>query len=496
MFWADKLLENTRGRQVINDSWTPSGIIHMGSLKGPVIHDTLAKILREKKTDVELRYGFDDMDPIDGLPENLMKSHGQYLGVPIFNAPGMKEGETFGQHYSNIMKDLLEELDIKPDVIYRTSELYKKGEFNEAIKIVLDKVSEVRKVYEEMYKKKLSDTWYPFQVICPNCGKLGTTKVVGWDGKEVEYECFPDLVDWAKGCGHKGNVSPYDGAGKMVWKVEWAAKWFTFGVTIEGAGKDHASAGGSYDIAMELVEKVFKKTKPLKLAYEFFLAGGKKMSSSKGLGLTGQELLEVSGPQRSRFLMIRTSPNVAVEFSPKDTLAIPNLFDAYQSSAKSEEEDQKRIFKFSQAKGAEKVPDVRFITIAQWIQMPNMQNQIKKEGLGEWAKYARVWVEKFAPEEDKFEVKKETPSEAKNLSDKQKEFLQKVAGVLDKKWNAGEFQTAIYELSKQMDLKSSEAFEAIYKALIGKNHGPKAAWLILSLDKEFVKKRFQEAANS
>jgi len=31
-----------------------------------------------------------------------------------------------------------------------------------------------------------------------------------------------------------------------------------FGVTIEGAGKDHASAGGSYDIAMELAEKVFK----------------------------------------------------------------------------------------------------------------------------------------------------------------------------------------------------------------------------------------------
>ena len=48
MFWADKLLENQKGKQLVNDSWTPSGIIHMGSLKGPVIHDTLFRILKEK----------------------------------------------------------------------------------------------------------------------------------------------------------------------------------------------------------------------------------------------------------------------------------------------------------------------------------------------------------------------------------------------------------------------------------------------------------------
>ncbi len=492
MFWADKLLDQVKGKQIINDSWTPSGIVHMGSLKGPVIHDTLFKILKEKKVDVEFRYGFDDMDPIDGLPSDLKEKLGQYMGIPIFIAPSPDGKGSFGDYYSGIMKGLLESLDVKPNPPYRTSALYKEGVFNPAIKIVLDSASKVRKVYEEMYKKKMAEDWYPFQVICPNCGKLGTTKVAGWDGKEVEYECSENLVIWAKGCGHKGKISPFDGNGKMIWKVEWAAKWFTFGVTIEGAGKDHASAGGSYDIAMEIVEKVFKNKKPLKLAYEFFLSGGKKMASSKGIGVTGQDLLEVVGPQRARFLMIKTSPNVAVEFTPKGTQAIPALFDSYQMSAKSEDEDQKRVFGLSQVEKTEKVPDVRFSTIAQWVQMPGMEGEIEKSGAQEWAKYGKVWLERFAPEEEKFEVKKEVPEEAKKLPDEQKEFLKKLPGLLDQKPSAEELQTEMYNLSKEMGLKPQEAFSAIYKALIGKDHGPKAAWLILSLYPEFVKKRFNE----
>lgn len=493
MFWADKFLENVTGKQVINDSFTPSGIVHMGSLKGPIIHDTLAKILKENKIDREFRYGFDDFDPIDGLPADLMLTHEKYLGVPLFMAPGLRENESFGEHFSKMMEKLLKELDVKPDLLYRTSVLYKEGIFNSAIKIVLDDVEKIRKVYEEMYEKKLSNTWYPFQVICPSCGKLGTTKVTGWDGKEVEFECLPNLVIWAKGCGTKGKVTPYDGNGKMIWKVEWAAKWFTFGVTIEGAGKDHASAGGSYDIAMELVEKVFKARKPMKLAYEFFLSAGKKMSSSKGLGITGNDLLEIVGPQRARFLMIKTQPNIAVEFNPKGTDSIPALFDQYQVFAKSNDKDQQRIIRFSKTSG-EKIPDIRFSTIAQLVQMPNIKEE--KEQTGDWAKYARVWVEKYASEEEKFTVQKEAQKELKNLSKEQKEVLNQIAKELDKKWNPEDFQTKIYEIGKENGLSGKETFGAIYLSLLGKDHGPKAAWLILSLDKKFVKKRFIDAVKA
>lgn len=487
MFWADKLLENIKGKQVINDSWTPSGIIHMGSLKGPVIHDTIFRILKEQKKDVKFLYGFDDADPIDGLPSDLYDSYKQYLGVPLYLAPSPDGKGSFGEYFGNKMHKLLKELGITPE-IYKTNELYRNGSFNNAIKFVLDHADKVRTVYGEIYQKQIAQDWFPLQVICPKCGKLGTTKVTGWDGEKVQFSCEKHLVKWAEGCTTTGKISPFDGIGKMPWKVEWAAKWWTFGVTIEGAGKDHASAGGSYDVAMKLIQDVFEKKPPLKLAYEFFLSGGKKMSSSKGLGLTGEELLEILTPELTRFLMIKTEPNRAVEFTPQNTDLIPKLYDDYQKT----DDEQARIFELSQIKQIKKPPQIRFSVLAQWVQMPNMQQEIKKEGAQEWEKYARVWVEKYAPESEKFLVQEQLPEQAKQLSDNQKQYLHKIASQLQKDWNTEDFQKCLYEWSKEQGISSKEAFAAIYTVLIGKNHGPKASSLILSLDKSFTIKRFKQ----
>ena len=44
----------------------------------------------------------------------------------------------------------------------------------------------------------------------------------------------------------------------------------------------------------------------------------------------------------------------------------------------------------------------------------------------EWAKYAKVWVEQYAPESAKFLVQKSVPDSAKDLSDNQKELLKKI----------------------------------------------------------------------
>lgn len=489
MFWADKLLEGRKGPEIVNDSFTPSGIVHMGSLKGPVIHDVIYKALKEKEIESKFMYGLDDFDPIDGLPSDLMATHEKYMGVPISIAPAPSGNGTFGEYFGEKMKKLLRELDIEAE-FYRTSILYKEGKFDEAIRFALDHAQEIRDVYSQTYKKEIADDWFPLQVVCPNCGKLGTTKVTAWDGEKVKFICSPDLVKWAQGCGTTGEISPFAGNAKMPWKVEWAAKWYTFGVTIEGAGKDHASAGGSYDIAMQLIEKVFKKPQPLKFGYEFFLTGGKKMSSSKGLGLTGEELLEVLTPQTARFLMIKTRPEQAVEFDPRSPDIIPRIYDDYQKGYENEaSEELKRAFELSKIGGEEKFPYIRFSTLAQWVQMPGMEEEIKKAGAEKWAKYARVWIEKYAPESEKFLVQKEVPAEATNLTTEQKEYLKKISEFVGEE-NPEKFQTDIYQTARDMNLPPKEAFAAVYISLLGKDHGPRAAWLISSLDSEFVKKRF------
>lgn len=497
MFWADKLLENRKNKELINDAWTPSGIIHMGGLKGPIIHDTLYKILKSQGQDVKFQFGFDDMDSIDGLPENLKLSHEKYMGIPICDAPSPNGNGSFGDYYGNLMKDLFKSLNVQAE-IYLASDYYRKGVYNNAIQLVLDNADKIRKVYAETYKKEIASDWYPLQVVCPNCGKVGTTKVTDWDGKEVSFTCEENMVKWARGCGNLGKVSPFDGRATMPFKVEWAAKWWTFKVTIEGAGKDHASAGGTYDVARKICKDVFGQEPPLALPYEFFLYDGKKMSSSRGLGLTGQDLLEVLPPEIVRFLMIRTNPNQAVEFNPFGTQIIPKLYEDYQGASEEFESnlnsENARAFELSVVDAQKKPLKVRFLTLAQWVQMPNMENEIRKEGLGEWAKYARVWVEKYAPEEDKFLVQKNLPESVKNLKPAQKEYLQKLAGIITENMNAEEFQQQIYSLSKDSNISSKEAFSAVYTALLGKDHGPKAAWLISSLDPEFVRNRFIDAS--
>lgn len=490
MFWADLLLKDRKGPEWINDAWTPSGIIHMGGLKGPVIHDVLFKILKEKGKEVKYTFGFDDMDAIDGLPSDFKKSHEKYMGIPIANAPSPDGKGSFGDYYSSMMIDLFKKLDVQAE-IYLASDYYKKGVYNKAIKHVLNNADKVRKVYSEMYKKEVSDKWFPLQVVCPNCGKVGTTEVTDWDGKEVSFNCRKDKVKWAKGCEFSGKISPFDGNATMPFKVEWAAKWWTFGVTIEGAGKDHASAGGTYDVARKICKDVFDKEPPLALPYEFFLYDGKKMSSSKGLGLTGQDLLEVIPSQLARFLMIKTPPNQAVEFNPRGTLIIPQLYDDFQKASKSEEEYLQRSYKFSEVNGKNIDLNIKFLTLSQWVQMPNMQERIKKEGLSDLAKFTKVWINKYAPESEKFEIQVKIPKEAEKLNEKQKNYLKKVSIELDKKWDAEEFQTKLYELSKEMSLSSKDAFSAIYLSLIGKTSGPKAAWLILE-NKDLSKKRFEE----
>ena len=45
MDWADELAASVSGPQVVNDSKTPSGTVHVGSLRGPVILDVIVRAL-------------------------------------------------------------------------------------------------------------------------------------------------------------------------------------------------------------------------------------------------------------------------------------------------------------------------------------------------------------------------------------------------------------------------------------------------------------------
>jgi len=508
MFWADKVASEiiSSGKYKpywVDDMKTPSGRVHVGALRGVVVHDLVYKALKNKGVKAKFTYVFEDHDPMDDIPSYLSREkYEKYLGMPLFKIPSPGPGfENYARFYASEFEKVFRTIGCEPEIIW-TKDLYTSGRMNDPIKEVLDQASEVRKIYEELYDRKLSNNWYPFQVYCENCGKVSTTSVTNWDGKEVTYECALDKVKYTKGCGTKGKISPFSSkdniAGKLSWKVEWPVKWRVIGITVEGAGKDHMSSGGSHDLAKLVCERVINYPVPYPIAYEWILVGGRKMSSSRGVGVSAKEMLEILPPELIRFLIVRIKVNTQINFDPSAQDTISNLFDDYQRAASAyfnkTDQDLARILEMSQIGKVDKPPKVRFSVLAQWVQMPNMEDEIKKEGLERWAKYARVWVERFAPEDQKFTVQRELPEEAKTLTEKQKNFLMKASRFVVSVKDPTELQTKIYDLGKELNLSSNETFEAFYKSLIGKDHGPKLAWLLLSLDKKFVIKRLEEAS--
>ena len=506
MFWADKVASDIINSKKYKPYWvddmkTPSGFSHVGSLMGPVIHSMIYRSLKDSGQKANYTFVINDFDPADDLLPEIRGSFESELGKPLKLAkspdPKFKSmADLFGSDFVNAIKNLGVEAEI-----LSSWELYHKGKFDEVIRQALDGAEKIQDIYQKVSgSRKKEAGWLPFQVICEKCGKLGTTKVFAWDGEKVSYKCEPSLVTWAKGCGHEGKISPFGGTGKLPWKVDWAAHWKVIGVTVEGAGKDHASAGGSYDIAMTICKEIFNYDPPFKLPYEFVLIGGKKMSSSKGLGLKAHDLVSILPPSVGRYLFARNGIKSQTNFDPEGTNAIPVLFDDYQKAAdayfEDGDKDLARSFELSQVGKIEKPPKVRFSVLAQWVQMPDMEEEIKKEGLGTWAEYAKVWVDRFASEEDKFTIQQELPSEVKKLSSIQRHLLEKILKELGETWTGEDLQTRIYELGKELGLGGKETFAAIYISLLGKDHGPKAAWLILSLDKKFVVQRFSDASKA
>ena len=482
---------------------------------GPVVHDFIYKALIHAGSKAKFTYVFNDFDVIDGLPEELQKDFSKYLGVPLRNVPSPEKGfDCFANYFINDFKKVLKIFGI--EVEYLSSyDMYKAGKFDKAIKIALDNSEKIQDIYQKISgSKKREQGWLPFQVICPNCGKLGTTRVHDWDGKTVAYKCEKELVKWAEGCGHEGRVSPFGGIGKLPWKVDWPAHWMVIGVTIEGAGKDHSSAGGSRDIARELCKEVFKINEPYNLPYEFFLIGGKKMASSKGLGLKGRDAKDLLPAEVARFLFARTDYRQAVEFDPVGTMAIPDLFDeydrCYQAYIDGSDVDLARTFEMSQIKGLpskEKTLLPRFRDVVNYLQMPNIDvlqkyEEIKGNKLTELEikiikeriEYGKIWLEKYAPDELKTQMSESLPEAVNNLTADQKKYLAEAAILVEKATEPDQLQLDLYNLSKKLNLGGSKAFSAIYTALIGKKYGPKAGHFLLQYPKEKVIKRLKEAA--
>ena len=527
MFWADELAASASGRQVVNDSKTPSGTVHVGSLRGPVVVDTIARALRRAGREVELRYGVDDLDPMDAQALLTPDAIDRYMGVPLAHVPD-PEGDchpSYARHFAGAFIDTFDGLGIRPNIYYWMSEVYGSGAMDPYIRRALEAAPLIRDIYRRVANVNHPDEWHPLFVICESCGRIGTTIVTGWDpdAGTVRYECREDLVAWARGCGHSGEVSPFAGRAKLPYNVDWAAKWDLFGVSIEPAGKDLSTKGGSRDRSDAISREVFGNEPPMNLAYEFLNIGGRKMSTSKGLGAAATEIAEVIPPEQLRLLFLRPKPKVAIEFDPYGTDAIPRLFDESDRLAAAIAgrpfrgelpADHEQVFAYSlvdpnadvAAEAAAYRPNFSHLALLEQIPGVDVRERVvaekgapltprEEEILEERRRAARAWLASYAPDSAKIAVRDELPEQVAELTDEQRAYLAALAGAAMPPPDSGEaWQALIFSTARERGLAAGDAFRAIYLSFLGRPNGPRAGWLLASLDQAFVADRLRQAS--
>ena len=522
MFWADRIAEeilktkDTKSGKplMIRDEKTLSGRVHIGSMRGVAIHGLIGEVLSEQGAHTIYTYELNDFDPFDAVPGYLdQEKFKEHIGKPLYLVPSPEPGyANFAEYYGALFVAVHKKAGFTP-TYYRTYiDLYKAGKMDPFIKIALERAADVRKILKDISGSVKDDSWLPISVVCENCNKMMTTSAFSYDGETVGYACDRNPDD-AKSCGHTGRVAPWGGTAKLFWKVDWAAKWSAIEVDIEGGGKDHSTKGGARDVSNHIAKEIYGRSSPFDIPYEFFLVGGKKMSSSKGRGSSANDIADLFPPELLRLVLIGKDIREQIDVDPEGD-SIPKMYDWYDELAEGvragNADDYSRLYTLCQLpenQASASAPwQMRFREVAFIVQMPHMKLSQEAEvakgsplteeeniKLIERAEYAKFWLANYAPKEFVYELQQEVPHV--DLSDIQKKGLAALAQYLADGAKSGEeIHTRLHELKTEVPIQPRELFIALYRVFLNRDSGPKAGWFLGSLPHDFVLKRLKKAA--
>ena len=111
----------------------------------------------------------------------------------------------------------------------------------------------------------------------------------------------------------------------------------------------------------------------------------------------------------------------------------------------------------------------------------------------------RRWLEAYAPERARIEIRRDAlPTAAEQLRPEQRGFLRALAEAAhgDAPASGEQWQAAIFAVAAEHGLDAKAAFNALYLAFLGRPNGPRAGWLLASLERDFVIGRLTEAGTA
>ncbi|MCQ2086094.1 MAG: lysine--tRNA ligase [archaeon] len=508
MHWADVIAEKAveeNEHPVIAAGISPTGILHVGSLREAITGESVCSVLRERGYAVRLVYLVDSFDPLRRRYEFLPKEFEKYVGMPICNIPcPCGKHDNYADHFIQPLFDVIKQMKMECDVIW-THELYESGRFAETINLSIEKRVEVADILQEVSGR--NKTFVPYSPLCEECGRFSSPILETYRFPYVEYECA---------CGHTGKANVCKMEGKLPWRLEWPAKWKIFGVTVEPFGKDHAAAGGSYDTGKEIVEKIFGGKAPYPVPYEFVqLKGVGQMHKSTGSPITALDAVKITPPEVLNYLFLRVNPHRSIEYDSRTgVLDISDEYDRmetlyFDGNFTEAEENQVRAYEISQRNDVSVVKplQVSYRHLANVVQVAEdlegvldiikrtknvYIDSVNASKLRLKCDCIKYWLEKFAPDIVKFSICKTIPVLEFSAGDKAL-FDSLVTKFMSIDWRADEINEGILESSKENRLSLKNSFQVLYRIFIGKSSGPRIGTFLESMDRNFVVERLKEA---
>tara|TARA_R110000868_G_scaffold29322_5_gene108951 strand:+ start:14981 stop:16603 length:1623 start_codon:yes stop_codon:yes gene_type:complete len=309
--------EGNPDREILFETgYGPSGLPHIGTF-GEVARTTMVRrafqvLAPGVKT--RLLCFSDDMDGLRKVPTNVPNQEmlAGYINMPLTKVPDpFGTHPSFGAHNNAKLRSFLDSFGFEYEFASST-DYYTSGRFDATLLKVLEKFDDIMKIMLPSLREERQQTYSPILPVSPRTGHVLLVPLIARNVEKgtVTY-AEPDT-------GEQVEVPVTGGHCKLQWKADWAMRWAALKVDYEMAGKDLID---SIKLASKIC-RVLGVNPPEGFNYELFLDHeGKKISKSKGNGLSIEDWLRYASPESLQLFMYqapRTGKRLHFDVIPKN----------------------------------------------------------------------------------------------------------------------------------------------------------------------------------
>ena len=519
--WLDKVAKETiqrekeLGRKLslvrVESGLGASGLPHIGSVGDAIRSYGVKLALETLGYKSELIAYSDDFDGLRKIPAGFPGWLKDYISHPVSRIPDPFDcHSSYAEHVGSLLRDSLDKLGIEYK-FQSGSEAYRSGLLNEQIRTILTHSRSIGKKINELVGQSKYEEALPYTPVCKQCERIYTTQALSFSPKRdsVHYSCKGTKLGekFVKGCGYEGDVKITDGDGKLMWKVEFAARWAAFDIRFEAYGMELTD---SVKINDWVADSVLSYPHPYHARYELFQdKSGRKISKSVGNLVTPSEWLEYASAQSLRLLMYKRIVG-ARSVSLADIPVYMDDFDDLEEYYFSKRRDPNQmkdarlrglyeyamLLKPPMAKGVH-VPYRLLAQLASVAPAGALEEFVVKR-LASYGMVAELspglstrigWAERWARREGRRAV--EAPQLGPDVRKAVETFARSISAAKD----ADEIQNAAFEAAKRSGVKPGDFFPAIYAILLGSDRGPRLGPYVVDAGPSSVSKTLLEAVS-